>query len=167
MDSNTTITPEEFTYFAKQFCEISNRLCDGWVFCKDKEIHRCYLKKDTFISHEGENENTLLRAEFVIFYNLSYGVPSFSFNIWNSAGVLLTLEDIRTMSFITIKREDFYSVITQQEHRLFLRPYFVMHPCHTATLLATLKNKSKNIIVTFLSLITPLLRLKLPFEYGL
>ncbi|KAM3958464.1 autophagy-related 10 [Aphomia sociella] len=71
------------------------------------------------------------------------------------------------MSLIRIKEEDFYSVITQQEHPVFLRPYFVMHPCHTATLLAVFKNTSKNIIVTFLSLITPLLKLNLPLDYGL
>ncbi|XP_059051428.1 ubiquitin-like-conjugating enzyme ATG10 [Achroia grisella] len=166
MDS-ATITPEEFVYSAKQFCDISEKLCDGWIFCKDEEKHKCYIKKEAYISHEGENTSTLLKAVFIIFYNLSYGVPSFSFNIWNSSGVLLTLEEIRTMSFIVIKKEDFYSVITQQEHPVLSRPYFIMHPCHTATLLSTLKSQSKNIIVTFLSLITPLLRLELPLEYGL
>ncbi|CAH2075972.1 unnamed protein product, partial [Iphiclides podalirius] len=105
--------------------------------------------------------------ECVIFFNLSYGVPSFSFNIWNSSGVLLKLEDIRRLSFIHIKEDEFSSVITQQEHPLFGRPYFIMHPCRTGQLVEHFRHKSKNIIVTFLSLITPILQLKLPMEYGL
>lgn len=88
------------------------------------------------------------------------------FNIWNSSGTILALEDIRQMSFVKIKQKDFYSVITQQEHPILQRPYFIVHPCHTEELLATFKNKSKNIIVTFLGLITPLVNLNLPIEYG-
>ncbi|CAG5058816.1 unnamed protein product [Parnassius apollo] len=98
---------------------------------------------------------------------MSYGVPSWSFNVWNSSGTLLKLEEIRRMCFIQITTEEFYSVITQQEHPLFHRPYFIMHPCHTAQLLTEFKNKSRNIIVTFLGLISPLLQLNLALEYGL
>lgn len=67
----------------------------------------------------------------------------------------------------SINEKDFYSVITQQEHPIFFRPFFMMHPCHTAELLNVFKNKTKNIIVTFLGLITPLIMLKMPLEYGL
>lgn len=71
------------------------------------------------------------------------------------------------MYYYRINQKDFYSVITQQEHPVFQRPYFIVHPCHTEELLATFKNKSKNIIVTFLGLISPLVKLNLPLEYGL
>ncbi|CAK1549258.1 unnamed protein product [Leptosia nina] len=156
------ISLEAFISSAESFVKISDRIHDDWKFHRDYDKQSYYIKKDTFIKHADE----LFKAEFNIFYNLSYGVPSFSFNIWESSGSLLSLEDIRRMSLIEIKEKDFYSVITQQEHPVFGRPYFVMHPCQTLELLASLPD-SKNIIVTFLSLITPLINLKLPLEYGL
>ncbi|RVE49641.1 hypothetical protein evm_005698 [Chilo suppressalis] len=144
------------------------RLSDGWKFYGNEvDKYKSYIKKCSFLQQVKSDINTLLRAEFVIFYNLSYGVPSFSFNVWNSSGVLLSLEEIRQMSLISINKDNFFSIITQQEHPVLLRPYFVMHPCHTEVLLRELKEVSKNIIVTFLGLVTPLLRLDLPFEYGL
>ncbi|CAG4966858.1 unnamed protein product [Colias eurytheme] len=159
------ITPEKFVIAAKNFMKISEKIKDKWKLHENIEVHKSYLKKETFIQNNNRNL-PLLKAEFVIFYNLSYGVPSFSFNIWDESGSFLTLEDIRQMSFIEIRKEDFYSVVTQQEHPVLHRPYFIMHPCHTQTLLANFK-ESKNIIVTFLGLIMPLLNLKLPLEYGL
>ncbi|CAH0702604.1 unnamed protein product [Spodoptera exigua] len=164
----TTITFDEFLASAKEFEHKSKELGDGWTLKEDKVDNlKTFLRKDAFVQYENGNINHLLKVEYVIFYNLSYEVPSFSFNAWNSSGTLLTLDEIRKMSFIQINEKDFYSVITQQEHPIFQRPYFIMHPCHTETLLAAFKNKTKNIIVTFLGLITPLIRLNLPLEYGL
>ncbi|XP_068632847.1 ubiquitin-like-conjugating enzyme ATG10 [Battus philenor] len=162
------LTAEEFVTSIKAFVEVSDEINDDWrIHERGDEIHKSYIRKESFITLELHDESTLCKVEYVIFYNLSYGVPSFSFNIWNSSGSLLSLEDIRQVFSINITREEFYSVITQQEHPLFGRPYFIMHPCHTGRLLAQLKSKSKNIIVTFLSLITPLIKLELPLEYGL
>lgn len=166
--NTTTITFEEFLEAGKEFVRKSEKLGDGWTLKENKkDVLKSYIEKKTFIKCQDENIGKLLRVEFVIFYNLSYGVPSFSFNLWNSSGMLISLEDVRKMSFIEINEKDFYSVITQQEHPIFQRPYFIVHPCHTETLLAEFRNKSKNIIVTFLSLITPLIRLNMPLEYGL
>ncbi|KAL0831023.1 hypothetical protein ABMA28_001909 [Loxostege sticticalis] len=168
MEQNSTLSVEDFVVAATSFYEISNRLADGWKLIKDEnETHKTYIKKHTFLQVERDGVQSLLKTELVIFFNLSYGVPAFSFNIWNSSGVLLTLEEIRHMSFVTLNQKEFYSVITQQEHPIFLRPYFIVHPCHTAELLSALREGSKNIIVTFLGLITPLLKLDLSMEYGL
>ncbi|XP_038215005.1 ubiquitin-like-conjugating enzyme ATG10 [Zerene cesonia] len=159
------ISPEKFLTAAIKFMTISDKIKDKWKLHENIEIHKSYLKKETFIQNNNRNL-PLLKAEFVIFYNLSYGVPSFSFNIWDPSGSFLSLEDIRQLSFIEIRKQDFYSVVTQQEHPVLNKPYFIMHPCHTQTLLANLK-ESKNIIVTFLGLIMPLLNIDLPLEYGL
>ncbi|KAJ8731005.1 hypothetical protein PYW08_002418 [Mythimna loreyi] len=166
--SATKITIEEFLEAAKEFVKKSEKICDGWTLKLDKiDLCKTYIKKESFIQCQDNDTTNVYKIEYVIFYNLSYGVPSFSFNIWNSSGMLIALEDIRKMSFIQISQKDFYSVVTQQEHPIFQRPYFIVHPCHTETLLATFRNTSKNIIVTFLGLITPLIRLKLPLEFGL
>ncbi|XP_063365392.1 ubiquitin-like-conjugating enzyme ATG10 [Cydia amplana] len=163
----SAISYEDFFNAAEQFLKISQKINDGWQLLQlQEDKSKIYLKKESFKVCEGTGES-LLKTEYVIFYNPSYGVPSFSFNVWNSTGALLTLEKIRQMSFISISEKDFYSVITQQEHPIFFRPYFMVHPCHTEELLMVFKNKSRNIIVTFLGLITPLIKLDLPVEYGL
>ncbi|XP_047509180.1 ubiquitin-like-conjugating enzyme ATG10 [Pieris napi] len=156
------LTAEGFLSSAKAFIETSNLLHDDWKLYENSDICKSYIRKNTFIDVKGQ----LFKAEFVIFYHLSYGVPSFSFNIWDSSGMLLNLEDIRKISFTKINQKDFYSVITQQEHPVLCRPFFIMHPCHTYQLLSSLR-ESKNIIVTFLGLITPLINLQLSLKYGL
>ncbi|KAJ0175408.1 hypothetical protein K1T71_008567 [Dendrolimus kikuchii] len=161
---NTTLSYEQFLKAAKEFAIISSKLCDGWKLIGE-DSSQAYLIKETFI--DTENKYDMLKAQYVIFYNISYGVPSFSFNLWNSSGMLLKLSELRDMSCLRINEKDFYSVITQQEHPLLHKPYFIMHPCHTDSLLAAFKDKSNNIIVTFLGLITPLIKLDLPVEYGL
>lgn len=97
----SSITAEEFIDAADKFVKVSDRICDGWTFYKDnKDICKSYIKKETFLEIQDKTCQSLLKAEYVIFYNLSYGVPAFSFNVWNSSGMLLTLENIRHMSFI-------------------------------------------------------------------
>ncbi|XP_046962676.1 ubiquitin-like-conjugating enzyme ATG10 [Vanessa cardui] len=164
-----TITPEEFVYAARDFIELSNRYFDSWtIHQNDNEILNTYLKKEEFVSHRDENDKVFLyRAEYIIFYNLSYGVPSFSFNLWDCSGKLLTLEQVREISLMKISKEDFYSVVTQQEHPVMYRPYFIIHPCHTAKIVSAFRYTSRNLIITFLGLITPLIQLNLPLEYGL
>lgn len=99
--SNTTITFDEFLASAKEFVEKSEKLGDGWTLKEDKTDNlKTYLRKDTFVQCEDGSMNHLLKVEYVIFYNLSYGVPSFSFNAWTSSGTLVTLGDIRKMSFL-------------------------------------------------------------------
>lgn len=101
MDYDNKITFEQFFTAAKQFCEVSDRICDGWKLHENPtDILKSYLRKHSFISHEGDQGSVLYKAEFVIYYNLSYGVPSFSFNLWNASGVLVPLDEIRQMSFI-------------------------------------------------------------------
>ncbi|XP_023940586.1 ubiquitin-like-conjugating enzyme ATG10 [Bicyclus anynana] len=165
----TCITLETYLCAAKDFIELSAKFMDEWTIHQDhSERLYTHLKKEDFITHvDDTGKETLFRAEYAIFYNLSYGVPSFSFNVWDCTGKLLTLEEVRGISPMNISTKDFYSVVTQQEHPVFHRPYFIIHPCHTAELLSMFKKSSKNIIITFLSLITPLIQLKLPLEYGL
>lgn len=95
----SSITAEEFIDAAEKFVKVSDRICDGWTFYKDIDICKSYIKKESFLEIQ-DNTQSLLKAEYVIFYNLSYGVPAFSFNIWNSSGVFVTLENIRNMSFV-------------------------------------------------------------------
>lgn len=97
MDFNISL--EEFLAAAKEFVEISNILCDGWKFIENECLLKSYVKKECFINPS--KEDTLpMKAEYDLFYSLSYGVPQFSFNVWNSMGVLLTIEELRRVLFI-------------------------------------------------------------------
>lgn len=100
MDSHT-ISPKEFLNSIKHFQQISDQIKDGWlVYENEIETYKSYIKKETFITCEIHNKTTLCKMEYIIFFNLSYGVPSFSFNVWDSSGTLLKLEDIRRLSLI-------------------------------------------------------------------
>lgn len=108
MMSAKSITIEEFLEAAEEFVRKSEKLCDGWTLKLDKtDLLKTHIRKDTFLECQdfmfyGQDTDTtcMYKVEYVIFYNLSYGVPSFSFKVWNSSGMLLSLEDIRKMSFI-------------------------------------------------------------------
>ncbi|KOB69868.1 Autophagy-related protein 10 [Operophtera brumata] len=166
MDSNLSL--EEFLAAAKEFVEISNILCDGWKLIENECLLKSYVQKECFIKPSKE-DSLPMKAEYVMFYSLSYGVPQFSFNVWNSLGVLLTIKELRRVLFIKEppqSDENLYSVITQQEHPIFFRPYFIVHPCRTGELLACFKGSSTNILVTFLGMIEDVIKLNLPMEYG-
>lgn len=100
--SSFGISPEEFVYAARDFVDLSDKYRDSWTLHQnDNEILQTYIRKEEFISHRDENDKVFLyRAEYVIFFNLSYGVPSFSFNVWDCSGKLLTLEEVRQISLI-------------------------------------------------------------------
>lgn len=99
--SAITITFEEFFEAAEKFVKKSEKICDDWKLKLDeKDLFKTHIRKDAFIQCQDRDTTCLYKVEYVIFYNLSYGVPSFSFNVWNSSGVLITLADIRKMSFI-------------------------------------------------------------------
>lgn len=96
------LSPEEFVAAARHFVKLSDQFLDGWTLHEnDNEILDTYIRKEEFISHGDKEKKTILyRAEYIIFFNLSYGVPSFSFNIWDCSGKLLTLEEVREIALI-------------------------------------------------------------------
>lgn len=66
----------------------------------------------------------------------------------------------------TITREDMLSILTQMDHPILFRPYFCLHPCRTSELLAATP-KSRNRILTFISVMGPYIHLNLDNNYGL
>lgn len=91
----------EFIEQAKQFITIANNVNDDWKLVEnDQDNYSIYLKKEMCKEVIIGQEKTLLKAEYIVSYNLSYGVPMFSFNFWKPTGMLLTLEDIRKLSLI-------------------------------------------------------------------
>jgi len=79
------------------------------------------------------------RVEHHIVYSYSYCVPLIYFNVYKPGGELVSLEELwyNIRSVVDIK-ENMWSVVTQQEHPSLRRPFYYLHPCHTADILKQL-----------------------------
>lgn len=99
-------------------------------------------------------------------YSLSYGVPQLYFNCYKSNGTLLSLEEIWQLFNDENKSNlEMLTTLTQMEHPFLFKPFFALHPCKTDELLGIL-SKSKNKIISFLSVVGPAVHLNLSLEYG-
>uniref|UniRef100_A0AAV2JXW5 Ubiquitin-like-conjugating enzyme ATG10 n=1 Tax=Knipowitschia caucasica TaxID=637954 RepID=A0AAV2JXW5_KNICA len=67
--------------------------------------------------------------------------------------------------------EDLLSTVTQQEHPLLGQTFFMLHPCKTNTFMrpvlqaAQRENRAVNYVLTWLSVVGPLVGLEVPLEY--
>ncbi|XP_070562792.1 ubiquitin-like-conjugating enzyme ATG10 [Ptychodera flava] len=111
--------------------------------------------------------------EYHVVYSLSYGVPVLYFNASKEDGRLLSLEEVwnnvneNYQSSVVLDR---WSFITQQEHPLLCRPFYQIHPCHTADMMKATGidwNQTEcNYLVTWLSSLGPVVGLQLDLSYG-
>ena len=81
------------------------------------------------------------KYEFHVVYSDSYAVPVLYFNVSRLDGSLLSLDDVWKL-FQHQKNVNMYETITQQEHPILHRPFFVLHPCHTEDLLKKVSDQS-------------------------
>lgn len=125
-------------------------------------------------------------VEYHILYSHSYEVPVLFFNVWHSDGSLMEPEEVQMLlpkgalnfhccncfyNYFLAKDEvkgevlkDRWSVLTQQEHPIFGTPWYWVHPCRTAQLMAPLKSHLHNYILTWISTLAPIVGLELPLE---
>lgn len=187
---------QEFHRCIKQFLTISDRLADGWVLHNKEAPEAVYLvKKITVLNADNkpdvdatllpleeplddvlEDENVIIRPtsgaltwEYHVLYSHSYCVPTLYFNAWTTDGRLLGLEDMWRhvhANFQHSLQEDRWSALTQQEHPVLRRPFYLLHPCHTAQILGCFEGKSPNIVITWLSAMGPVIGLTLDPQYG-
>ena len=119
----------------------------------------------------------ILTFEYHVVFSLSYNVPVLYFSAWTQDGQLLSLDDI-WKQVPEIHQEflsyDKWSFITQQEHPLLHRPFFLVHPCHTADMMKQLlKNSSAYetdfscYLTTWLSAVGPTVGIRLPLQFGM
>lgn len=187
---------QDFHRCITQFLKTSDRLVDGWVLHNKEAPEAAYLvKKITVLDADNtpgvdatllpleeplddvlEDENVITRPtagaltwEYHVLYSHSYCVPTLYFNAWTADGRMLGLEDMWShvhTNFQHSLQEDRWSVLTQQEHPVLRRPFYLLHPCHTAQVLGCLEGKSPNIVITWLSAMGPVIGLTLDPRYG-
>lgn len=187
---------EEFNRCITQLLTISDRLSDGWTLHNKDAPKETYLVKKVIIPDTEnksdlspfavsleeplddvlEDANVIRGAggriltwEYHVLYSRSYLVPVLYFNAWTNDGRLLSLEDMWCRvhaNFQDSLQENRWSVLTQQEHPVLRRPFYQLHPCHTAQLLGCFRGKSPNIVITWLSTVGPVVGLTLPPQYA-
>lgn len=64
-------------------------------------------------------------------------------------------------------RSDLYQMLTQMEHPVLFRPFMTLHPCRTCEILSQFGKQSTNLILTFISIYGPYVKLELSNSYGL
>ncbi|XP_041359476.1 ubiquitin-like-conjugating enzyme ATG10 [Gigantopelta aegis] len=109
--------------------------------------------------------------EYHIVYSCSYAVPVLYFTVSNSKGKLLSLDDVWSMVpdyYQQRLQDERWTFLTQQEHPILGRPFFQLHPCHTADLMKQVNSKlpQQNYLITWLSTVGPVVGLTLPLYYG-
>lgn len=146
---------EEFLQDATKLLEVSDEILDDWSLRGDAAAFgQRYLAK-----REVREGPTLW--EFHVLYSSSYAVPTLYLYACFSDGRPLSQEQVWAATRL---EGDVWSVLTQKEHPFLRRPFFQLHPCHTAELLRPFS--SGNLLVTWLSSIGPAVGLRLPLAYA-
>lgn len=129
---------------------------------------------DPSVLEEVSAENCVT-YEYHVVYSLSHSVPVLYFNAWHPSGKLLTLEEILDRVHSQFHEqicEKKWESLTQQEHPMFGRPFYQLHPCRTAELMTKLvpghnhnSGVLKKYITSWLSMFGPVIGLELPLYY--
>ncbi|KAM9789213.1 ubiquitin-like-conjugating enzyme ATG10 [Neosynchiropus ocellatus] len=116
----------------------------------------------------------VLQCEYHILYSCSYGTPVLYFRTSTLEGRSLSLEEVCNSvhpNFRSRLQLSPLNTITQQEHPLLGQPFFMLHPCRTEEFMKPIileahnQKRSVNYIVTWLSVVGPLVGLDVPLKY--
>ena len=112
----------------------------------------------------------VITVEYHIVYSVSYEVPILYFIATHTNGSQLQLEDIWKIvsKDLTSTSTDRWSLVSQQDHPLLGRPYYHVHPCHTAKVMGQANDLSQgasNYLISWLSVFGPIIGLKVPINY--
>lgn len=158
---------DAFSSQANQIIKISQEINDTWTlergnndpggtYLRHKQLH--HLK-----------QGQVHQFEYHVVYSLSYNTPVLYFNIQDTAGNVMLLEEF--MEYFLDRADlkpqdvDLKMAVTQMEHPVLFRPYLAIHPCKTAEVLDKTSG-SKNQLITFISTFGAMVFLSLDLAYG-
>ncbi|KAK7495874.1 hypothetical protein BaRGS_00012864 [Batillaria attramentaria] len=112
-----------------------------------------------------------LTYQFHVVYSHSYAVPVLYFNVFRPDGQRVKLEELWAMvpsEYQARMQEHKWATLTQQEHPLLGCPYFMLHPCHTATLMSQVPNvqDKRYYLIKWLSSVGPVVGLEMLPAYA-
>lgn len=126
---------------------------------------------DTKSIEKNQSDDVTVDMEYHILHSMSYQVPLLFFSATYSDGQALSLPNIWQLlspNFVS-SDTDKWSLVTQQEHPYLGRPFYHIHPCHTAQVMGKAMQCSvedANYLITWLSTFGHLIGLDLPMEYA-
>ncbi|XP_065352771.1 ubiquitin-like-conjugating enzyme ATG10 [Cloeon dipterum] len=138
----------------------------GCLELEESDLEECMLDPSTKINPSLQERVTF---EYHILYSLSYAVPILYFNAWRENGSLLEIERIWDLAFSQYRnavKSAKWGAVSQQDHPILGSPFFFFHPCNTANFLEDLPGKTKNTVVSWLSVVGPLVGLTVPLFYA-
>ncbi|XP_056636714.1 ubiquitin-like-conjugating enzyme ATG10 [Diorhabda sublineata] len=167
MDKKISI--ESFQNNIEEIIKISDKLFDSWKLISVEsgtENNKFIVKKQVVVlTHPEEPDKKLItNFEYHIAFSISYGVPVLCFNIWKQSGSMLSLEEYWRYN-VRFNECNMYETITQIDHPVLNQPFFTLHPCKTQEILEPLMEKSKNPVISWLSVVAPFVQLELLDDY--
>lgn len=109
--------------------------------------------------------------EYHVVYSPAYSVPVLYFRASHPKGKQLSLDQVWSLVSqhlpvaVEGEQQDYWGLVTQNEHPLLGQPFYHIHPCHTAKVMATVPSEKFNYLVTWLSVFGAVVGLKLPRAY--
>jgi ubiquitin-like-conjugating enzyme ATG10 len=141
----------------------------GFVSATCVDFEENLLEQEDVAERRSEVIREVASLEYHLLYSLSYQVPIIYFNAWRPNGTLLGIEEIWALACPTHSEalhEARWGAISQQDHPILGTPYFFFHPCNSAQLLAKVaRDDCANKVIAWLSVVAPLVGLKLSIEY--
>ncbi|VEN37058.1 unnamed protein product [Callosobruchus maculatus] len=164
----TSLTIEDFNRCVEDIVNISDKLMDGWKLQQNEGLEngKYIVKKEQKVlplEQEGST-NFLLIFEYHVAFNISYGVPVLCFNVWKQDGSILTIEQFWKANK-KFKDSNMHDTLTQMDHPVLRRPFLTLHPCRTHEIMEPFLERSKNPVVSWLSVVGPFVHLNLTEEY--
>ncbi|XP_076250026.1 autophagy-related 10 [Rhynchophorus ferrugineus] len=162
---DTGFSYDTFEKCIQQMYAVSSSLLDGWQLeNKDSLDQKFLMKKQPLYLDGPDGTKVLVTFEYHIVYNISYGVPVLCFNIWKQDGCMLTLEEYWSMN-ANMNDSNVYDTLTQMDHPVLCRPFLTLHPCKTAEIMQPFLTESKNLVVSWLSVVGHFVHLRLLEDY--
>eukprot|EP00040_Diaphanoeca_grandis_P024692 m.136042 g.136042 ORF g.136042 m.136042 type:complete len:240 (-) comp29830_c0_seq3:333-1052(-) len=160
-------------------------LFEGMELSSEEHTDGLELVHEDVTSESPNKSSTVLVYEYHIVYHSGYSVPVIYFNATTLNGRMVTGDEIWACAKLQCtKTMRTLSAISQAEHPVLHRPFFFLHPCHTATLMAsvfsdlhtttpddgasttfvneTAETTSPNYLTAWISLMGPAIGLNLP-----
>ncbi|XP_074026377.1 autophagy-related 10 isoform X2 [Leptinotarsa decemlineata] len=153
------LSSARFVECVEEIVKVSDAILDGWKMnIYEGQDNSSYIsKKESSILKDGD-KMMLVTIEYHVAYHISYGVPVLCFNVWKQVEDFWKSND-------DLKDVNMYDTLTQMDHPVLHKPFITLHPCRTQEIITPLLEKSKNPVISWLSVTGPIVHMSSIEEY--